>query len=137
LGVSAVAAPESTLHYLLGFKTRARIVERLIVHDYEQGPLWIRELFRCSGAGFSGLYRERMRLEQLGLMRSYRQGPNLCVAVIEDHPLYESLRGIVDAAREMARSYANSASRHLEPLPDDPAVEILRLTVEFVLERQK
>ncbi len=44
--------------------------------------------------------------------------------------------GLVETQRA-ARSYAESASRHLERLPDDPALEILRLTVEFVLERQK
>jgi octaprenyl-diphosphate synthase len=45
--------------------------------------------------------------------------------------------GGLEEARKTARFYATSASRHLESLPDDPAVEILRLTVEFVLERQK
>ena len=45
--------------------------------------------------------------------------------------------GGLDDAREVARSYAASALDRLQPLPDDPAVEILRLTVEFVLERQK
>lgn len=45
--------------------------------------------------------------------------------------------GGLDEARMSARSYAESAGRCLESLPDDPAVGILRLTVEFVLERQK
>lgn len=45
--------------------------------------------------------------------------------------------GGLDDAREVARSYAASALERLQPLPDDPAVEILGLTVEFVLERQK
>jgi octaprenyl-diphosphate synthase len=45
--------------------------------------------------------------------------------------------GGLDDAREVARGYAASALERLQPLPDDPAVEILRLTVEFVLERQK
>jgi octaprenyl-diphosphate synthase len=45
--------------------------------------------------------------------------------------------GGLEEARGTARSYAASASRHLEPLPGDPAVGILRQTVEFVLERQK
>lgn len=43
----------------------------------------------------------------------------------------------LEEARKTARSYATSAIRHLDALPDDPAVEILRSTVEFVLERQK
>ncbi len=45
--------------------------------------------------------------------------------------------GGLDDAREVARSYAASALGRLQPLPDDPAVEVLGLTVEFVLERQK
>ena len=45
--------------------------------------------------------------------------------------------GGLEEARKTARFYATSASRHLDALPDDPAVEILRSTVEFVLERQK
>lgn len=51
----------------------------------------------------------------------------------------DMVRGVggLDDAREVARSYAASALERLQPLPDDPAVEILRLTVEFVLERQK
>ncbi|MEJ2482836.1 MAG: polyprenyl synthetase family protein [Gemmatimonadota bacterium] len=51
----------------------------------------------------------------------------------------ESVRdaGGLDGARDVARDYASSALDRLGPLPDDPAVEILRLTVEFVLERQK
>ncbi len=41
-------------------------------------------------------------------------------------------------ARAVARDFATSAGRHLEGLPaDDPAVAILRLTVDYVLERQK
>ena len=43
----------------------------------------------------------------------------------------------LEEARKTARFYATSAIRHLDALPDDPAVEILRSTVEFVLERQK
>lgn len=51
----------------------------------------------------------------------------------------DMVRGVggLDDAREVARGYAASALERLQPLPDDPAVEILRLTVEFVLERQK
>ncbi|MGW8283681.1 MAG: polyprenyl synthetase family protein, partial [Gemmatimonadota bacterium] len=45
--------------------------------------------------------------------------------------------GGLDEARASARSFAESAGRYLDSLPDDPAVGILRLTVEFVLERQK
>jgi octaprenyl-diphosphate synthase len=46
--------------------------------------------------------------------------------------------GGLDEARSVAREFATSAGRRLEGLPDDdPAVVILRLTVDFVLERQK
>ncbi len=46
--------------------------------------------------------------------------------------------GGLDEARAVAREFAASAGRRLELLPDeDPAVAILRLTVDFVLERQK
>jgi geranylgeranyl pyrophosphate synthase len=45
--------------------------------------------------------------------------------------------GGLEDAREVARDYAASARDRLASLPDDPAVETLRLTVEFVLERQK
>jgi octaprenyl-diphosphate synthase len=45
--------------------------------------------------------------------------------------------GGLDYARQRARHYAQAASRHLESIPDDPFARILRLTVDFVLERQK
>jgi octaprenyl-diphosphate synthase len=46
--------------------------------------------------------------------------------------------GGLDEARAVAREFAASAGSRLEGLPDaDPAVAILRLTVDFVLERQK
>jgi len=63
------------------------------------------------------------------------------LAPVDDHVdvVIELVReaGGLEDARKTARSFAASASRYLEPLPDDPAVEILRLTMEFVLERQK
>jgi octaprenyl-diphosphate synthase len=64
----------------------------------------------------------------------------------DESPSDEMVASVIDAvrgagglegAREVARNYASSALDRLGPLPDDPAVEILRLTVEFVLERQK
>lgn len=45
--------------------------------------------------------------------------------------------GGLDDARRMAVRYATLAKEHLVTLPDDPYARILRLTVEFVLERQK
>ena len=45
--------------------------------------------------------------------------------------------GGLDYARERAGDYAGAAAGHLESIPEDPFVRILRLTVEFVLERQK
>lgn len=45
--------------------------------------------------------------------------------------------GGLDYARERAMEFARRAAGHLDSIPDDPYVRILRLTVEFVLERQK
>jgi octaprenyl-diphosphate synthase len=68
------------------------------------------------------------------------------VLFMDPSPSDEHVTEVIDAvrevggledAREVARDYAASARDRLESLPDDPAVETLRLTVEFVLERQK
>jgi geranylgeranyl pyrophosphate synthase len=40
-------------------------------------------------------------------------------------------------ARERAEEFARAAAGRLEPVPEDTFVRVLRLTVEFVLERQK
>lgn len=45
--------------------------------------------------------------------------------------------GGLDYARNRAAEYARSAAERLDSIPEDPFVRILRLTVEFVLERQK
>lgn len=46
--------------------------------------------------------------------------------------------GGLEEARRVARGFATSAGRHLDGLPEDAAaVAILRMTVDFVLERQK
>ena len=45
--------------------------------------------------------------------------------------------GGLDYARSRAAAFAGSAAARLDSIPDDPYVRILRLTVEFVLERQK
>lgn len=45
--------------------------------------------------------------------------------------------GGLDYARSRAAAFASSAAGRLDSIPDDPYVRILRLTVEFVLERQK
>jgi octaprenyl-diphosphate synthase len=45
--------------------------------------------------------------------------------------------GGLDYARQRAEQFAQAAGRHLESIPDDPFARILRLTVDFVLERQK
>ena len=51
----------------------------------------------------------------------------------------ESVReaGGLDHAREQATRFARSARSRLDIIPEDPFVRILRLTVDFVLERQK
>jgi octaprenyl-diphosphate synthase len=45
--------------------------------------------------------------------------------------------GGLDIARTEAVRFARSAAGHLDGIPDDPFVRVLRLTVDFVLERQK
>jgi len=45
--------------------------------------------------------------------------------------------GGLDYARERAAEFADAAIGRLESIPEDPFARILRLTVEFVLERQK
>lgn len=56
--------------------------------------------------------------------------------VVEVADLVRSAGGL-EYARSRAADYARSASEQLDSIPDDPFVRILRLTVEFVLERQK
>ncbi|MDT8436052.1 MAG: polyprenyl synthetase family protein [Gemmatimonadota bacterium] len=45
--------------------------------------------------------------------------------------------GGLDEARLVARRYAESAGRHLDGIPEDAAVGVLRLVLEFVLERRR
>lgn len=44
--------------------------------------------------------------------------------------------GGLEVARAEASRFATSAASHLDGIPDDPFVRVLRLTVDFVLERQ-
>ena len=44
--------------------------------------------------------------------------------------------GGLEYARDQAGRFARSASAHLDPIPEDPFVRVLRLIVDFVLERQ-
>lgn len=57
-------------------------------------------------------------------------------AVAEVGELVRAAGGLT-YARERAEEFARKAAGHLEPIPEDMFVRILRLTVEFVLERQK
>ena len=59
-------------------------------------------------------------------------------------PSTEKIDRVIDLVREAGgleyaqhRACLRRAANRSWPLPDDPAVEILRLTVEFVVERQK
>jgi octaprenyl-diphosphate synthase len=45
--------------------------------------------------------------------------------------------GGLEVAREAAMRFARSAGKHLDAIPEDPFVRVLRLTVDFVLERQR
>ncbi|MFQ5529100.1 MAG: polyprenyl synthetase family protein [Gemmatimonadota bacterium] len=45
--------------------------------------------------------------------------------------------GGLDYARTQAARFARSAGRHLDAIPEDAFVRMLRLTVDFVLERQR
>lgn len=45
--------------------------------------------------------------------------------------------GGLDYARDKAAGFARSAGAHLDAIPEDPIVRVLRLIVDFVLERQR
>jgi octaprenyl-diphosphate synthase len=45
--------------------------------------------------------------------------------------------GGLDYARDKAAGFARSAGVHLDAIPEDPIVRVLRLIVDFVLERQR
>jgi octaprenyl-diphosphate synthase len=75
----------------------------------------------------------KARAEVYALFQASAPSDEQVAGVIES----VSAVGGLEDARQVARQYAASARDRLDPLPDDPAVEILRLAVEFVLERQK
>jgi predicted nucleotidyltransferase len=84
------------LDSLLGSATRARVLALLLARP--RRTYHLRELIRLVGCGASGVQREVVRLEGLGLVVSERTAAGRrALRVVDEHPLLEPLQALVDA----------------------------------------
>ena len=83
------------LHYFIGSKTRALIIERLVKHPEHQP--YLRELGRDIHAGMGALHSELTELQRIGLVRSSVKGGARYYALTLDHPLTGPLCALVAA----------------------------------------
>ena len=89
----------TTADHLLGSRTRARLLRILLFPDGNR--VWVREMCRRVGTGFSSVQRELLWLRQVGLVQMYREGGTAYYEAIEGHPLLEVLRRLIDSADEL------------------------------------
>jgi hypothetical protein len=82
--------------HLMGSRTRARLLRILIFPDGQR--VWVRELCRRCGTGFSCVQRELLWLRGAGLIRMHRDGGAAYYEVVEGHPLLHGLRQLIDSA---------------------------------------
>lgn len=83
------------LHYFVGSKTRALLIERLARHPEHQP--YLREMARDTRAGIAALHGELRMLEQVGLVRSHMRGGARYYVLQLDHPLARPLCELVEA----------------------------------------
>lgn len=93
----------TVLDTIFGSKTRARILEVLLLDERQPGLL---ELQRAVGTSVSSVQKELERLEAVGLVRSDRVGGFRKLSAEAGHPLAGPLRELLAAARELEGSVA-------------------------------
>lgn len=81
------------LHYFIGSKTRALLIERLVKHPRHEP--YLRELGRDIRAGLGVLHRELQELERIGLVRSSARGGARYYSLDMGHPLAQPLCDLV------------------------------------------
>jgi len=83
------------LHYFIGSKTRALLIEQL-VRQHGKGRCF-RDLGRDVCTGMGALHRELTELQRIGLVRSSFRGGRRYFALEIEHPLARALRDLVAA----------------------------------------
>lgn len=87
------------LHYFIGSKTRALVIERLVKHpDHEP---CLRELGRNVHTGMGALHRELVELQRIGLVRSSARGGARYFTLDFEHPLARPLCDLVAACDQL------------------------------------
>lgn len=86
------------LDLLLGSKTRARILEALLL---DGGRYRLLELQRAVGTSVSSVQKELDRLESIGIVRSQRVAGARFLSAEKGHPLAEPLVALLVADREV------------------------------------
>jgi DNA-binding HxlR family transcriptional regulator len=87
------------LHYFIGSKTRALLIEQLVRHLGTERCF--RELGREVRTGMGALHRELTELQRIGLVRSSVRGGARYFALEIEHPLARALRDLVAACDEL------------------------------------
>ncbi|MBW6469036.1 MAG: hypothetical protein K0B85_07775 [Coriobacteriia bacterium] len=90
------------LHYFIGSRTRARVIERLF--SGSQPETYLRELGRHTRSGLGALHREVTELKRMGLVSVHARGGARYFVPDTTHPLYEPLRALVEACETQDRS---------------------------------
>jgi len=86
----------TTADHLMGSRTRARLLRVLLFPDGRR--VWVRELCRLVGTGFSGVQRELVWLRSQGIVQMHRDGGAAYYEAVEGHPLLDRLRQLIESA---------------------------------------
>jgi predicted nucleotidyltransferase/DNA-binding transcriptional ArsR family regulator len=93
------------LDRLLGSKTRARVLARLLLDERRYRLL---ELQRAVGTSVSSVQKELVLLESLGLVVSEREGDARFVSAVRSHPLAGPLVALLEADHALGESLSQS-----------------------------
>ena len=118
------------IEILFGSRTRVGILRLLLLG--EQRSYRLLELVRAVGTSTSSVQAELMRLEGLGLVRSYRTADARVISANDAHPLAAPLRELLSVSESTAQSsIATPVLERLNPAMRPYADRIAAAAVRF------
>jgi octaprenyl-diphosphate synthase len=112
---------------LLDFTSSTEVLGKPALSDLKEGKLTLPLILTMPRA----TAREREVITRIASVKSFDEGrPSEVIDIVSR---YDAL----DETRAIARDYANRARAALDPLPSNPAKEVLDVALDFVLERDR
>jgi octaprenyl-diphosphate synthase len=112
---------------LLDFTSSTEVLGKPALSDLKEGKLTLPLILTMPRASA----REREVISRIATMKTFDEGnPHEVIDIVSR---YDAL----DETRAIARDYANRARAALDPLPSNPAKEVLDVALDFVLERDR